>query len=460
MIGTLDVECQAKNPNLPLAPMTAFVNSPSSLRIRNVPKRIGDWCIRNVYVTCVYPDASTKSVQCVLVGGVYVGTIQGTSTSGTSKNGYTIFADGTDENGNNVTGYILGKGDVNILEGDGSITPGQNFNYVHLLSAQSQTPKQGDMWPLPDGYMIWQDGEAHRVGGVPSYIEDSRLNAISADGNVAKRVDLSVWNVDAVGRHFVLSTENTFMHATYVPDNPQQFDLAAEIQLTPAIEEYTYHVEINIERYELSGPTGETWMWVPFQTENGYLPFGETTVQGLTEFVARIQNNLPSLESDKVVLSSELPSMISGYVTEQQLSTALAVKRDLADMNVPLNPQETYTPIRVSVHSDDVDDNMTCVWSSDYSEWEFSGEGESGVYYNISISPYDENAYSVQIDSSILFDNFNIGLYPPLYTTTYSSGGCTLTFTAVGDIIATEGYVNGIVGNINSVLDSINGEVI
>ena len=145
MIGTLDVECQAKNPNLPLAPMTAFVNSPSSLRIRNVPKRIGDWCIRNVYIACVYPDSSTQSVQCILVGGIWVGTIQGTTTSGTSKNGYTIFADGTDENGNNVTGYVLGKGDIEILEADGTPSPDPARYTVKLLSAEAQQPREGDM---------------------------------------------------------------------------------------------------------------------------------------------------------------------------------------------------------------------------------------------------------------------------------------------------------------------------
>lgn len=164
MIGTLDVECQAKNPNLPLAPMTAFINSPSSLRIRNVPKRIGDWCIRNVYVTCVYPDSSIQSVQCVLVGGIWVGTIQGTSTSGTSKNGYTIFADGTDENGNNVTGYVLGKGDIEILEADGTLSPDPARYYVKLLSAEATQPREGDLYPTDDGYVIWQNGQANLLG--------------------------------------------------------------------------------------------------------------------------------------------------------------------------------------------------------------------------------------------------------------------------------------------------------
>lgn len=48
MIGIVDVSVQAANPNMPLNPFRAFVNSPSSLRIRNVPKRIGDWNISSV----------------------------------------------------------------------------------------------------------------------------------------------------------------------------------------------------------------------------------------------------------------------------------------------------------------------------------------------------------------------------------------------------------------------------
>lgn len=48
MIGTLDISCNAKNPNMPLHPMRAYLNSPSSLRISNVPKKIGQWAITSV----------------------------------------------------------------------------------------------------------------------------------------------------------------------------------------------------------------------------------------------------------------------------------------------------------------------------------------------------------------------------------------------------------------------------
>lgn len=116
MIGIIDVEIQAYNPSMPLFPMRAFEGSPSSVRIRNVPKRIGKWAIDKVYFAVTYPDNTTKTVECLLTGGVWVGTVDGCNTIGSVKNGYSIFADGTDENGNAVNSYCLGKGDVVILD--------------------------------------------------------------------------------------------------------------------------------------------------------------------------------------------------------------------------------------------------------------------------------------------------------------------------------------------------------
>lgn len=121
----------------------------------------------------------------MLVGGIWVGTIQGTSTSGTSKNGYTIFADGTDENGNNVTGYILGKGDIEILEADGTMSPDPTRYYVKLLSAEATEPREGDMYPTDDGYVIWQNGQANLLGTpfeqITSYVE----SAVSAKADLS-----------------------------------------------------------------------------------------------------------------------------------------------------------------------------------------------------------------------------------------------------------------------------------
>lgn len=77
MLGTIDIAVNAKFPNMPLEPMFAFVGSASSIRVRNVPKKIGEWKITNVYFTVHYPDDSVKSAQCVLTGGIWVGTVEG-----------------------------------------------------------------------------------------------------------------------------------------------------------------------------------------------------------------------------------------------------------------------------------------------------------------------------------------------------------------------------------------------
>ena len=50
MIAVIDVSIQAQNPAAPLYPWKAFVDSPSSVRVRNVPRKIGTWEITAVTV--------------------------------------------------------------------------------------------------------------------------------------------------------------------------------------------------------------------------------------------------------------------------------------------------------------------------------------------------------------------------------------------------------------------------
>ena len=146
MIAVVDVKIQAENPAMPLWPMRAYVGSPSSIRVRNVPKKIGDWCINKVTFVVNYPDNTTQSVECKLVGGVYVGTVEGSTRSGNVSEGYSIIADGVDESGSGVAGYVLGKGNVEILANDTNIDPDEPNYTVHLLSGESESPKTGDMW--------------------------------------------------------------------------------------------------------------------------------------------------------------------------------------------------------------------------------------------------------------------------------------------------------------------------
>ena len=190
MIKTIDVECNAANPNLPLKPMFAFINSPSSIRVRNVPKRIGDWCIRKVYFTAVYPDSTVKTAECVLTGGVWVGTIEGSTTAGTLAQGYSIIADGVDENGNDVTGYVLGKGDVVIMKADGVPEPEPTTIFVKLQD-DGTGAEDGDIYPTENGYMIQQNGEPHLLGTPFDQITAYVDTQVSSKAEISDVEDLS-----------------------------------------------------------------------------------------------------------------------------------------------------------------------------------------------------------------------------------------------------------------------------
>lgn len=167
---------------MPLFPMRAFQGSPSSVRVRNVPKRIGKWNIEKVYFSYVYPDNTDGNVECVLVGGVYVGTIAGCNTVGNVQNGYSIFADGEDENGNAVTGYCLGKGDIKILDAGGITQPLQNTTFVQILSERPESPNDGDMWQTNGAWYVWQNNQAWAIGDDSGLI-DGKLDFDISDVN-------------------------------------------------------------------------------------------------------------------------------------------------------------------------------------------------------------------------------------------------------------------------------------
>lgn len=199
MIGTIQIEVNAKNPNMPLWPLRSYVDSPSSLRIANVPKKIGNWQITSVNFQVTYPDGAIASADCVLVGGVWVGTVDGTSTPGKSDFGYAIYASGIDEHGNPVTGYCLGKGDVEILDDEGSISPSEHVTYTTLLSAMPENPKDGYIFPLSGEYYIWQNGQANLLGTpfeqISAYVE----SAVSAKADLSTLEDYIPYTIDSSG---------------------------------------------------------------------------------------------------------------------------------------------------------------------------------------------------------------------------------------------------------------------
>ena len=299
MIGVIDVEIQAANVSMPLYPVRAFVNSPSSIRLRNVPRKIGQWNITSVQIVAAYPDSSIKTANCVLVGGVWVGTIEGCSISGRSENGFTVFASGIDENGNPVSNYVLGKGLIEILEGDGTITPDAPFYYVHLLDQPPETPKEGDLWQGADEIWYIRKGTANKqldkvamdVAETASSTASAAMEAATSARDIASSAMSLATNINTkipaqattsnqlADKAFVNSSVQTATAnfrgnwATWndVPTNVNDYPADYAGNKTPTVNDYLVVQDVVVEgnegtwRYKYSG------VWAT-DGKNGWLP--------------------------------------------------------------------------------------------------------------------------------------------------------------------------------------------
>lgn len=185
MIGTIDIKCVAARPNQPLSPLFTFTGSPSSVRIMDVPKSIGDWNITTVRLVVKYPDNSTIVKNSVRSGSVWVATIQGTEITGKVSSGYEIVADGIDEDGNEVTGYVLGCGDVFVLNRDSKVMKDIEKFYVKYSDELPTTPAKGDLI-AHNGNVRLFDGENWLTLGIDPIVVDKLEDEIE---KVDEKVD-------------------------------------------------------------------------------------------------------------------------------------------------------------------------------------------------------------------------------------------------------------------------------
>jgi hypothetical protein len=146
MIRPIDIKLNAAHPELPLVEATTFTGAPSSVFIRGVPKSVGNWSITAVNVAVTYPDNSTTTRAAVeSAEGVWVATIPGTATSGRTTAGFRILADGIDENGAAVTGYVLGFADFSVFSFLPVPAPGETYYLLRYFDTMPTTPKKGDV---------------------------------------------------------------------------------------------------------------------------------------------------------------------------------------------------------------------------------------------------------------------------------------------------------------------------
>lgn len=226
MLGKIDIKINAQNPNMPIAPIWSFKGSPSSFRIVNLPPKIGDWEITKVYLQAEYPDNTIKSVECVKnkidskwgFGGTYiwVGTINGCSTIGKSSNGFTVFADGIDENGNDVQGYVLGKADLYIMENSPFIQPSTTSYQVRYFESQPSNPNIGDCY-LSNGVLnIWNGTSWISTGS-----NITKVSQLENDANYqnATQVQTAINNAGFLTSLNYATVEKDFANQNYFDNN-------------------------------------------------------------------------------------------------------------------------------------------------------------------------------------------------------------------------------------------------
>lgn len=193
---------------MPLNPFAAFKNSPSSIRVLDVPRKIGLWSITSVQIQVTYPDSQIVSKECVRTGNVWVGTLEGTSSVGSVCKGYQITASGVDEDGNEVSGYVLGAGDVVIMELDGSIYPSESADYIRIFDEQPTNPKKGDAYFDENILRVYDGTQWNSIGS--SIVPYSDNPEWAAGAYTATRASF-----DILGRQI----NTTYATKTEVPKN-------------------------------------------------------------------------------------------------------------------------------------------------------------------------------------------------------------------------------------------------
>lgn len=176
MIGTIDITVNAEHPNVPLAPVFSWRGSASRINVEGVPSLCGSWYVSAVSIAVSTPDGKTTTYPCARTcNGIWSATIEATDAPGKSANGITITA--KDEAGKD---YVLGRGDLYILDGDAIPSPGDVSWTVRLMDAKPENPKDGDAYFDGDGTLLVYSGGVWR-NTMPSATVPTKTSQLEND---------------------------------------------------------------------------------------------------------------------------------------------------------------------------------------------------------------------------------------------------------------------------------------
>ena len=173
------------------------------------------------------------------------------------------------------------------------------------------------------------------------------------------------------------------------------------------------------------------------------------------------------ISSDVLAIKSELPTKTSelsndsSFVTTSELSTQLAIKRDLTDLHVATNPQVDNGAIWVDISGSGIAERISCAYDGG-SGWTGDGYIRESYPLHLEIMPIDENIYNLRMAIDTEDFQSQITLSPPTYTQTITFASCilgdlSLAIFPLGTNLATETYAvqnNGGVAKVQSISES------
>ena len=161
MIGKINIKISAANPQMPLGPFHVFAGSAASFTICDIPLPLGVRKVEGVSVQVKNADGETRGLAAVRVGSAWGVTVPAgfLSRSGTVEKGIVITAAGHDDNGEDVSSWKLGAGDVFIMSDDGSVAPGEVRQDLEWFDEVPDNPRNGYVAPVEGVVCVYRNGE-------------------------------------------------------------------------------------------------------------------------------------------------------------------------------------------------------------------------------------------------------------------------------------------------------------
>lgn len=149
MFKKICIELNAANPQIPFEACCPYSGSAASFTILNVPRPLGKRMVSAVYVELTDVAGVTRSFAATRVGSAWGATVPASAVgeSGIVTGGVCVWASGTDDNGAAVDCWILGTGDLRVLNRDGTVAPDVIRNNVHGYEEKPAAPKNFDLAP-------------------------------------------------------------------------------------------------------------------------------------------------------------------------------------------------------------------------------------------------------------------------------------------------------------------------